>query len=506
MDNIYTVALTGGGIMHRDDNTHHLLGALGYGVWEFDIENSTINFSDKWYELFGHEKGSLDGDVQRWSDYIHHEDASASAIEFDKYLRGESPDYKSQFRIRDKDGRLNWVYSHGMVTSYTEDGRPHKVTGVHIQLDERKQLESDLMEGIDMFSSAFKYSGVGMALVSPWGKWLDVNNALCRILGYSREELLQMTFNDFTYQADAGKDTELVRKMLNKEIETYQIEKRYVSRQGKIVNVQLTVSLVWNAKNNPKFFIAQIADITENKKLIDELSIANSELEAAKLSLVNKLEKLEELNHIIAHNLRGPATSINFLADSILKGTSAFDVNESLEMIKEGSKGLLESLDTLMGLTQIRLNKSMPYDNCDIEEIANAVISQLYALIFEKRVNVQLFLQVPRVQYPKAYLESIIYNLLSNAIKYSRQDIASHIVISSAEEDGRVVLTVQDNGIGIDLEKYGDRVFKLNQVFHNGYDSKGVGLFITKAQIESLGGSIIVDSKVNEGSVFKVIL
>ncbi len=71
MDNIYTVALTGGGIMHRDDNTHHLLGALGYGVWEFDIENSTINFSDKWYELFGHEKGSLDGDVQRWSDYIH---------------------------------------------------------------------------------------------------------------------------------------------------------------------------------------------------------------------------------------------------------------------------------------------------------------------------------------------------------------------------------------------------------------------------------------------------
>lgn len=482
------------------------LDKLGYGVWEFNIADNKITFSDKWHELFGYETGDIPADVLEWASFVHDEDAHNAANVLDKYLKGEIKDYKAEFRIRCKDGNYKWVLSRGYVSSKTEDGKPEIIIGTHTDIHERKLAEEQQKISIDTFTSAFKYSGVGKALVSPEGKWLDVNDALCTILGYTKEEMLNRSFQDITYKADLHADLRLVKQMLAKEIDSYQLEKRYISKQGKIVWVLITVSMVWNVDATPKFFIVQIADITRNKQLIDELNIANTELEATKLNLVNKLGKLEELNHLIAHNLRGPANNIHFLANAIHKGDSAFRTDEVIEMIKEGSNALVESLETLMDLTQIRLNKTVPYNDCHIEDIANSIINQLHGTIFEKGISVQLYLQVPDVSYPKAYLESILYNLLSNAIKYSRTDVSPKIVISSYEADGRVVLSVKDNGIGIDLDRFGDKIFNLNQVFHHGYDSKGVGLFITKTQIESLGGSISVTSKVNEGSEFKVVL
>lgn len=91
-------------------------------------------------------------------------------------------------------------------------------------------------------------------------------------------------------------------------------------------------------------------------------------------------------------------------------------------------------------------------------------------------------------------------------LKYSAKDKQPKIEISTVAEDHRVLLSVKDNGIGIDLERFGHKMFKLNQVFHRGYDSKGVGLFLTKAQIEAIGGTITVNSKVGEGTEFVVVL
>jgi signal transduction histidine kinase len=119
---------------------------------------------------------------------------------------------------------------------------------------------------------------------------------------------------------------------------------------------------------------------------------------------------------------------------------------------------------------------------------------------------VQLDLAVRTIRYPKVFLESIIYNLLSNALKYISTERIPEILVRTYELDGRILLSVKDNGLGIDLVKYGNKIFKLNQVFHKRPDAKGVGLYITKAQVESFGGSIIVRSRENEGSEFIVTL
>ncbi|HAI85261.1 MAG TPA: hypothetical protein DCL43_16500, partial [Chitinophagaceae bacterium] len=109
------------------------------------------------------------------------------------------------------------------------------------------------------------------------------------------------------------------------------------------------------------------------------------------------------------------------------------------------------------------------------------------------------------VFYNQAYLESILLNLLSNAIKYRQPNKPSEVFITTSQlADGQVYLTVKDNGVGIDLEKHGDRLFGMYETFHEHPDAKGIGLFITKNQVEAMGGQLLVESKLHEGTTFTV--
>jgi len=129
-----------------------------------------------------------------------------------------------------------------------------------------------------LFQSAFEFAAVGMALVSPEGKWLRVNRSVCQITGYSEKELLQRTFQDITHPDDLELDLENVRKMLAGEIETYQMEKRYYRKDGEIVWVLLSVSLVRTKSGEPLFFISQIQDITRQKLSEEQLAKATAQI------------------------------------------------------------------------------------------------------------------------------------------------------------------------------------------------------------------------------------
>lgn len=122
-----------------------------------------------------------------------------------------------------------------------------------------------------LFANAFQYAAIGMALVSPEGRWLMVNKALCQLIGYGETELMSMTFQDITHPDDLEDDLSSVQRMLAGDIESYQMEKRYFHKNGEIIHVLLSVSLVRNDSGEPTFFISQIQDITERKNLEQEL-------------------------------------------------------------------------------------------------------------------------------------------------------------------------------------------------------------------------------------------
>jgi len=401
---------------------------------------------------------------------------------------------------------------------FYENGSLEFLLAYGLDISELVLAQQAIKASADMFASAFDYSGIGMALISPGGKWLDVNNVICQLTGYTKDELLRLTLQDITYPDDLEMDLALVKRMLRKEISTYTLEKRYVSKDRKIVLASLTVSLVWNADDTPRFFIAQIQDITRRKELEKDIYRKNAELEATIGSLINKIGQLEELSHIIAHNLRGPAGNIKMLAEVLdlkIRGGAAASENalskslaveKIVELIQEGSGSLIDSLSTLMEITDIKLNKEIPYVECNLAGIINDITTQLLSTIYEKHAVIKSDLQIESINYPKAYLENILYNFISNSLKYSLPDVPPEITISTARINDAIQISVKDNGLGIDLQKYGDRIFKLNQVFHYGFDSKGVGLYITKTQIESLGGKIEVKSREMEGSEFIVTI
>lgn len=137
---------------------------------------------------------------------------------------------------------------------------------------------ADPLDPDSLFQNAFEFAAIGMALVSPEGKWLRVNRAICEITGYSEAELLERTFQDITHPDDLEADLENVRKMLAGEIKTYQMEKRYLHKNGSVVWILLSVSLVRTKSGEPLFFIGQIQDITRQKASEEKLAKAAAEI------------------------------------------------------------------------------------------------------------------------------------------------------------------------------------------------------------------------------------
>ena len=153
---------------------------------------------------------------------------------------------------------------------------------------ERKKVESALLESEERFSKAFNCASIGMALVAPDGSWLQVNQALCKIVGYSEQELLATNFQSITHPHDLEIDLGYVRQMLAGEISTFQMEKRYFHKQGNTVWILLSVSLVWDI-DKPLYFISQIQDITERKQAEEEFYNQNEALESAVVG-ISKLD------------------------------------------------------------------------------------------------------------------------------------------------------------------------------------------------------------------------
>ena len=149
-----------------------------------------------------------------------------------------------------------------------------------------KRTEESLRESEERFSGAFEHAPIGVALVSPDGRWLKVNRALCDLVGYSEAELLTHTFQDITHPEDLADDLEYVRRTIAGEIRSYQIEKRYVHARGHPVTVLLDVSLVRDGPGQPRYFIVQIQDITSRREAEESLRLLGSAVEQSTESIV----------------------------------------------------------------------------------------------------------------------------------------------------------------------------------------------------------------------------
>ncbi|MDN4166086.1 PAS domain S-box protein [Cytophagales bacterium LB-30] len=371
-------------------------------------------------------------------------------------------------------------------------------------ITKQKTLELEKEELDTQMFHAFEYSPIGMAFLSTDGHFFKVNPALCALLGYTKAELLSLSVKSISVEDEYERDFPNTRLLLSGELSSYQTEKRYLHKQGHYIWGRLAVSVVKPSEKREAYFIVQIMDITEHRQLINRLEEQKTTIEKTAHELESKVEQLEDFNRIVAHNLRGPATNIHVVSKMIRQETETKERNELIDLLEEASMNLVGTLQSLMDVLSIRLNTDISLEDCSFAQSLEGIKKSLFQEIAQVKVDFETSFLVETIPYPRVYLDSMLYNLISNAIKYRQADVPLIIKISTYQKEGKTCLEVSDNGLGIDLKKYAKSIFQYSKRFHKSIEGKGVGLFITKNQINSLGGSIQVESEPMKGATFTI--
>jgi len=268
-----------------------------------------------------------------------------------------------------------------------------------------------------------------------------------------------------------------------------------------VLLVIVIISLISIVQNREK--ISELFKEVENKNQI--LEDQKSELQSLSQDLIKQNHELERFAYVASHDLRSPGVNLIALLQLYEESDEEDEKNNLMEIIKEVADNLIVKLDDLIEMLRSKHESYAVQEQLTFKQVYSQVVKNLSADI--KKSNVVLnydFSEAPSIKYPKTYLESILQNLIANAIKYRSQKRIPKISVKTYTINGKIFMEVKDNGLGIDLKKHGENIFGIYQTFHDSTSSKGVGLYITKAQVVAMGGNIEVESTPDVGTTFLI--
>jgi signal transduction histidine kinase len=244
--------------------------------------------------------------------------------------------------------------------------------------------------------------------------------------------------------------------------------------------------------------------LTKSKEQLEENNIMVNEINNS-LEIRNK--QLSDFNYLISHNLRAPVTSMSVIVEMIQNEKNPEILKQLLPKLHQVSSSITNLTKDINNYVSILDNKEIKITEINLLELIEEVKNEFTETLldntdFEVRLNLKAW---DHLQYSKFYLQSILHNFISNAIKYKRGDVTSFVLFETAVEVNRKILYVKDNGIGLNLEKHGESVFKLYKRFHRNISGKGMGLFLVKSQLEALKATISIESMEGRGTTFKII-
>ncbi|MFS4468830.1 PAS domain S-box protein [Maribacter sp. 2210JD10-5] len=467
------------------------------GIWDYRIEENMVICNDNMYEMYGIPKDSSDL-LNEWMNRIHPEDKERVGEELQMTILKGKP-FNTQFRGIRPNGTMIHLIAFGEAQK-GPSGKVENIIGANWDITKLKQTRLKLERSKESFTETFKNSVAGMALVGLDGKWISVNEGLCESFGYTEEEFLKITWQEITHPDDLDADMELLQQVLDGKISTYQFEKRFYHKNGRLIHTILTVTAAKDLNGKLSHLISQVLDIT---------SRIEAEKKSQTLIEITKGQNDSLLNfaHIVSHNLRSHSSNLSMLSKFLDQEKDENERKNLNGMLTNATESLSETIAHLNEVVQVKTGALEKMESVGVLNTITQIEKSIEGLILEKGLTSEINVAKSHfVMAVPAYLESIFLNLYTNAIKYSAQERKPVIEITSTVKNGYVQIEFKDNGQGIDLKRHGKTIFGMYKTFHKHKDAKGIGLFITKNQIESMNGSISVTSEVDKGATFCINL
>ncbi|PKQ43575.1 PAS domain S-box protein [Confluentibacter flavum] len=417
-------------------------------------------------------------------------DAMSNA--YSKALTENLP-YDLELQVVTAKGNVHWVRKIGRPTFV--DGKCVQINGSFQDITKIKNSELEALKASEEKEIILESIGDAFFMVDTDWKVTYWNRHSEKLLECTKEEILGKNLWDVYPDAIGTKFyTSYQKAVRERSIEDF-VE--YFERADKWFEVT-----AYPSKNGLSVYFK---DVTERKQSDLQIIGLNKNLKAHTEELVEANKGLEQFSFIVSHNLRSPVANILGLVELIGdKDYQEEEKNSFLKALFDNVKRLDTVISDLNAILQVKVEMDAKKETVVLEHLVDTIKSSIQNLIDKEKVHVTTHFDIPAIDTVQSYLHSIFYNLITNSIKYRRQGVPPRIEIRSEIKEGTVIITFEDNGLGIDLIKKEEQVFGLYKRFHHHIEGKGMGLFLVKTQVELLGGKISVESEVNKGTKFTI--
>lgn len=490
--------------------------------WRVAAGWSVLRISDG-VAQWGYAPADFTASGRVYRDFVHPDDLDGVVADLGQRFSGREEHFTQAYRIRCADGRWAWVEDR---TRIERDGQGVVVraTGILLDITDRRMAERARREREALVRRFFELPFIGMAISSPTDKrWLEVNGRLCEIMGYEREELLARTWAEMTHPDDVAANVGLFDELLAGRRDGYQMEKRFIRRDGAVVHTEMVVRAVYDTQGHLEHLFTTIQDVTERKRslaLVEErsqqlrqaeerLREANQALEQRVVERTEQLRKanqeLEAFTYSVSHDLKAPLRGIDGYSQ-LLQEEHAPGLDEEgrlfVARIRRGVEQMGFLIEDLLDYSRME-RRQMERQDVDVRPLVEQALESCAGDIERLGTQVDNRVGAMRLSVDREGLAVALRNLVGNAVKFSRDSTPPRIEIGAEEADGWRRIWVRDNGVGFDM-KYYDRIFGIFQRLHRAedYAGTGVGLALVAKAVERMGGRVRAESAPGQGAVF----
>jgi PAS domain S-box-containing protein len=470
--------------------------ATNDAIWDWNLQDNTIRWNENFKSLFGY--GHSFTSVKAWTSFIHPEDSARVVSSRQRALAAGDHYWFDEYRFRCADGSYSDVTDRAYLL-YGPEGQPSRMVGSIQDMTLEKEMQLQLQASLERFRFLAEAMPQKVWTALPDGHVNYLNQQWVDYTGYSFEQLKGHGLAEVFHPEDLP----AVLKTWGQAIATgtgFQIEHRLAQAEGDY-RWHLSRGLpMRNAAGEVVMWVGTDTDIHEQKLAQQELLAANRELQKTN-------EDLDRFVYTASHDLKQPIINLGAIFEELMRSCQFQDPDHE-QLVFLFHKALDQVQATIADLAEIaKVQKDTQQEKEEIElqALTDEVLLSLLDQVKATGASIIAdFAAIPRLFFSRVNLRSIFYNLISNAIKYRVPDRPPVVVLRTYRQDGFLVLAVQDNGLGINLEQNRHKLFQMFKRLHTHVPGTGLGLYIIHRIMHNNEGFVEVDSNLHAGSTFRI--